>query len=75
MEQPSYGNRDVWPELEWASWSQTADTLHMWTQIVGKTRLMLRPMQAAKPGPMGPPCAGTVAHQLSDPRHTAEKKT
>ena len=27
-------------------WQPTADTLHMWTQIVGKTRLALSPMQA-----------------------------
>jgi len=36
----------VWPELRWEDWSTTADTLHMWTQIVGKTRLGLSPMQA-----------------------------
>ena len=24
-----------WPELEWGAWSKTAETLHMWTQIVG----------------------------------------
>lgn len=35
-----------WPELDWASWQKTADTLHMWTQIVGKTRLALTPLQA-----------------------------
>jgi Family of unknown function (DUF5996) len=35
-----------WPALEWKSWQQTADTLHMWTQIVGKTRLALSPLQA-----------------------------
>ena len=38
--------RNVWPELKWANWSKTADTLHMWTQIVGKTRLALSPLQA-----------------------------
>jgi len=27
-------------------WGQTAETLHMWTQIVGKTRLALCPLQA-----------------------------
>jgi hypothetical protein len=27
-------------------WQKTADTLHMWTQIVGKTRLALSPLQA-----------------------------
>jgi hypothetical protein len=36
----------VWPELRWEDWPATADTLHMWTQIVGKTRLGLSPMQA-----------------------------
>ena len=36
----------LWPELRWEDWSATADTLHMWTQIVGKVRLALSPMQA-----------------------------
>ena len=36
---------DVWPELEWAAWKDTCDTLHMWTQMVGKTRLALTPLQ------------------------------
>src|ERR1700675_3044099 len=35
-----------WPELRWADWQKTAETLHMWTQIVGKTRLALSPLQA-----------------------------
>jgi hypothetical protein len=35
-----------WPELSWPHWQETADTLHMWTQIVGKTRLALSPLQA-----------------------------
>jgi hypothetical protein len=34
-----------WPELQWNEWAATADTLHMWTQIVGKTRLALTPLQ------------------------------
>ena len=37
---------NLWPELNWADWSRTAETLHMWTQIVGKTRLALSPLQA-----------------------------
>jgi hypothetical protein len=37
--------RIAWPELEWNAWSKTAATLHMWTQIVGKTRLELTPLQ------------------------------
>ncbi|HXE59888.1 MAG TPA: DUF5996 family protein [Gemmatimonadaceae bacterium] len=33
-----------WPELPLASWQDTYATLHMWTQIVGKTRLAHAPM-------------------------------
>src|SRR5271156_5447623 len=36
----------MWPSLKWTDWQATADTLHMWTQIVGKTRLALIPLQA-----------------------------
>jgi hypothetical protein len=35
----------AWPSLAWDEWAATADTLHMWTQIVGKTRLALTPLQ------------------------------
>ena len=35
---------DFWPPLPWDEWKDTASTLHMWTQIVGKTRLALTPM-------------------------------
>ena len=38
-------DRSKWPALPWEEWSDTADTLHMWTQIVGKTRLALTPLQ------------------------------
>ena len=34
------------PAQNWSHWSSTAETLHMWTQIVGKTRLALSPLQA-----------------------------
>ncbi|MDQ2932530.1 MAG: DUF5996 family protein [Gemmatimonadota bacterium] len=34
----------AWPSLSLADWSDARDTLHMWTQIVGKTRLALAPM-------------------------------
>jgi hypothetical protein len=34
---------DVWPALSLAEWSGTRETLHMWTQIVGKVRLALSP--------------------------------
>jgi len=33
-----------WPELTLPGWEDTRDTLHMWTQIVGKVRLALAPM-------------------------------
>jgi hypothetical protein len=39
-------NLKSWPQLNWVDWQKTADTLHMWTQIVGKTRLALSPLQA-----------------------------
>ncbi len=35
----------IWPPLDWQQWSATAETLQMLTQIVGKTRLALTPMQ------------------------------
>jgi hypothetical protein len=34
-----------WPELPPAAWRATYGTLHMWAQIVGKTRLALAPME------------------------------
>ncbi len=34
-----------WPELPLAQWKDTYDTLHRWTQIVGKIRLALTPLQ------------------------------
>jgi Family of unknown function (DUF5996) len=34
---------DMWPALPLDSWKDTRDTLHMWTQIVGKTRMALTP--------------------------------
>jgi hypothetical protein len=32
-----------WPSLPFSDWAETAATLHMWTQIVGKIRLVLAP--------------------------------
>jgi hypothetical protein len=34
----------VWPALPLEAWRDTCETLHMWTQIVGKVRLALAPM-------------------------------
>src|SRR3984957_4141922 len=39
------GSEMKWPALPWSEWADTANTLHMWTQIVGKTRLALTPLQ------------------------------
>jgi hypothetical protein len=36
-------NDTVWPELHLNDWKDTCDTLHMWTQIVGKIRTKLTP--------------------------------
>jgi Family of unknown function (DUF5996) len=37
------GASNQWPPLPFAEWKDTAGTLHMWTQIVGKIRLTLSP--------------------------------
>ena len=33
-----------WPELPLSDWSETCETLHRWTQIVGKVRMTLTPL-------------------------------
>src|ERR1035438_257001 len=35
---------DAWPALPLEAWQDTYDTLHMWTQIVGKIRKTLTPL-------------------------------
>jgi hypothetical protein len=32
-----------WPELPYAAWRDTCQTLHLWTQVVGKVRMALTP--------------------------------
>src|SRR3954452_15985639 len=34
---------EVWPALPYDEWKDTLDTLHMWTQVVGKVKLELVP--------------------------------
>ena len=34
----------IWPDLPLAAWSDACDTLHLWTQIVGKVRIALTPL-------------------------------
>jgi hypothetical protein len=40
MKQPA---AETWPELSFSAWKDTAATLHMWTQVVGKIRLAFTP--------------------------------
>ncbi len=40
MSTPPY---ERWPELDYNQWSDTLETVHMWTQIAGKTALANRP--------------------------------
>jgi hypothetical protein len=35
----------AWPDLTLSEWEDTRDTLHLWTQVVGKVRLSLEPMR------------------------------
>jgi len=37
------GDAEAWPALPLEAWTETCDTLHMWTQIIGKVRLKLTP--------------------------------
>lgn len=34
---------ETWPPLPYDAWKDTRDTLHMWTQVVGKVKLALSP--------------------------------
>lgn len=36
----------VWPELPYAGWRDTLETLHRWIQVVGKIRLAQTPFEA-----------------------------
>jgi hypothetical protein len=42
---PRVAREEQWPALPLEEWSDTFVTLHMWTQVVGKVRLALAPMQ------------------------------
>ena len=37
------GAAAVWPDLPYPAWRETAATVQLWTQIVGKVRLALTP--------------------------------
>src|SRR5438045_1978366 len=36
-------SKNIWPALPFQEWKETGETLHMWTQIVGKNRLAFSP--------------------------------
>jgi hypothetical protein len=42
---PNAPSAAAWPELSLEEWRDSYATLHLWTQIVGKTRLAYAPMQ------------------------------
>jgi len=34
---------ETWPSLHWSDWSDTCQTLHLWTQVAGKIRMTKSP--------------------------------
>src|SRR3546814_2206269 len=44
MTTPPTESSQAWPRLRVDDWADTRDTLHMWTQIVGKIRLSQAPL-------------------------------
>jgi hypothetical protein len=45
LETTRSGNPEAWPALPLGQWEETCNTLQLWMQIVGKTRLAFAPMQ------------------------------
>src|SRR5215213_11843505 len=37
-------DNNAWPALAYADWADSCNTLHLWTQIVGKVKLALAPL-------------------------------
>jgi hypothetical protein len=37
-------SENVWPALAYEDWADTCNTLHLWTQVVGKVKLRLAPL-------------------------------
>jgi hypothetical protein len=44
MDAMSQQQNPDWPPLPFAEWENTCDTVHMWTQIVGRTRMAKEPL-------------------------------
>ena len=38
-------NSSAWPALAYEDWADTCNTLHLWTQVVGKVKLALAPLR------------------------------
>ena len=38
---------EAWPALPLAAWRETQETLHLWTQVVGKVKLELSPFSTS----------------------------
>lgn len=45
LAEPGRPVHNLWPELVTCEWSDTRETLHLWTQIVGKLKVELAPFQ------------------------------
>ena len=43
MDTQTVPRTETWPSLPLEAWSETCETLHLWTQIVGKIRLVQSP--------------------------------
>jgi hypothetical protein len=43
MSTAAFARAEAWPALPLEAWKDTCETLHLWTQIVGKVRLALSP--------------------------------
>ncbi|BCI85879.1 hypothetical protein NIIDMKKI_10850 [Mycobacterium kansasii] len=44
IDMTAHRSTNAWPSLRVDEWTPTRETLHMWTQIVGKIRLAHAPM-------------------------------
>src|SRR6478672_3774662 len=44
MSNPETESKNAWLSLPLSEWQETRDTLHLWTQIVGKIRMAQTPL-------------------------------
>src|SRR3954466_7669748 len=44
MSAPNNPIDNTWPALAYADWADSCNTLHLWTQVVGKVKLALAPL-------------------------------